>query len=145
MRYRKLRITWTVFCGIACVLLCALWVRSYWYGDYLEHFDSDGEGVELGSIRGVVYLSHTIDIARGVIPRWELGSYGVDYNVPAPWSFELDLSPIGLAAPHWLIATLSTFFVALPWLPRRFTTRTLLIALTLVAVALGAIVYATRQ
>ena len=33
MRYRKLRITWTVFCGIACVLLLALWARSYWWMD----------------------------------------------------------------------------------------------------------------
>lgn len=30
---RYLRITWTAFCGIACVLLILLWVRSYWIGD----------------------------------------------------------------------------------------------------------------
>src|SRR6476660_8286747 len=30
MRFRKLRIAWLVVCGIACVLLIALWVRSYW-------------------------------------------------------------------------------------------------------------------
>jgi len=28
MRFRKLRITWTVLCGIACVLLIVLWARS---------------------------------------------------------------------------------------------------------------------
>jgi uncharacterized SAM-binding protein YcdF (DUF218 family) len=28
MRYRKLRIAWSVVCGIACVLLVVLWVRS---------------------------------------------------------------------------------------------------------------------
>ena len=31
MRFRKLRIAWSVVCGIACVLLIALWVRSYWW------------------------------------------------------------------------------------------------------------------
>ena len=29
MRFRKLRIAWSVACGIACVLLIVLWVRSY--------------------------------------------------------------------------------------------------------------------
>ena len=29
MRFRKLRIAWTVTCGIVCVLLTVLWVRSY--------------------------------------------------------------------------------------------------------------------
>ena len=28
---RYLRITWTVFCGLVCVLLIVLWVRSYWW------------------------------------------------------------------------------------------------------------------
>jgi len=28
---RYLRILWTVFCGITCVLLIVLWVRSYYY------------------------------------------------------------------------------------------------------------------
>ena len=29
MRFRKLRIAWSVVCGVACVLLIVLWVRSY--------------------------------------------------------------------------------------------------------------------
>src|SRR5712671_2831573 len=33
MRFRKLRIAWSVACGIACVLLIVLWVRSYWWFD----------------------------------------------------------------------------------------------------------------
>src|SRR4051812_46463488 len=33
MRYRKLRIAWSVVWGIACVLLIALWVRSFSYWD----------------------------------------------------------------------------------------------------------------
>ena len=32
MRFRKLRIAWSVTWGIACVLLIVLWVRSYWWG-----------------------------------------------------------------------------------------------------------------
>jgi len=28
MKYRKLRITWSVGCGIACVMLIVLWIRA---------------------------------------------------------------------------------------------------------------------
>src|SRR3954449_8237078 len=34
MRFRKLRITWSVLWGLACVLLIVLWVRSYWWKDF---------------------------------------------------------------------------------------------------------------
>ncbi len=30
MRFRKLRIAWSVGCGVLCLLLIVLWVRSYW-------------------------------------------------------------------------------------------------------------------
>src|SRR6478736_9471608 len=33
MRFRKLRIAWSVGCGILCVLLIVLWVRSYRWCD----------------------------------------------------------------------------------------------------------------
>src|SRR4051812_15297253 len=33
MRYRKLRIAWSVGWGLAAVLLIVLWVRSYWCRD----------------------------------------------------------------------------------------------------------------
>src|SRR3954470_6536128 len=36
MKFRKLRIAWSVFCSLACVLLIVLWVRSYWYMDQLD-------------------------------------------------------------------------------------------------------------
>src|SRR5262245_50076384 len=33
MRFRKLRIAWSVGCGVLCVLLIVMWVRSYWWAD----------------------------------------------------------------------------------------------------------------
>src|SRR5213595_422032 len=36
MRFRKLRIAWSVICGLACVLTLVLWVLSYWYLDMLK-------------------------------------------------------------------------------------------------------------
>src|SRR4051812_31782842 len=40
MRFRKLRIAFSITCAIACVLLIGLWVRSYWqvYSLYENHY-----------------------------------------------------------------------------------------------------------
>jgi hypothetical protein len=50
----------------------------------------------------------------------------------------------GLILPHWLPVLVATAFGALPWLTWRFSLRTLLIATTLVAVALGLVAVAIR-
>ena len=39
MRFRKLQIAWSVACGIICLLLIGLWVRSYWWWDQYEVSD----------------------------------------------------------------------------------------------------------
>src|SRR5690348_8525325 len=36
MRFRKLRIAWSVVWGLAAVLLIVFWVRSYWHVDVLQ-------------------------------------------------------------------------------------------------------------
>src|SRR3954451_24224729 len=33
MRFRKLRIAWSMFCGLACLLLIVMCVRSYFWSD----------------------------------------------------------------------------------------------------------------
>jgi hypothetical protein len=40
MRYRKLRIAWSVACAIACLLLMALWVRSYAVLDFVHRHNA---------------------------------------------------------------------------------------------------------
>jgi hypothetical protein len=46
--------------------------------------------------------------------------------------------------PHWFLFGLSVMFAFCPWLPARFSLRTLLIGMTLVAVMLGLAIWATR-
>src|SRR6478609_5343646 len=36
-RFRNLRIAWSIMCGILCVLLIVLCVRSYWWTDLLAY------------------------------------------------------------------------------------------------------------
>jgi hypothetical protein len=83
MNYRKLRIAWSVLCGLAAVLLCVLWARDY-----------------------------------------------LDTRL---------LASLPYACPTLLLLA----FAAAPWTSGRsqFSLRTLLLALTLVAVVLGVIVW----
>src|SRR6478609_241719 len=46
MRFRKLRIAWSVGCGIACVLLIVLWVRSYWWFDNVNFSTTETKVVQ---------------------------------------------------------------------------------------------------
>ncbi len=51
-----------------------------------------------------------------------------------------------IVVPHWFLVLLSAAFAAAPWIrwSNRFSLRALLIGTTIVAVLLGAIVYAIR-
>jgi hypothetical protein len=79
MTFRKLRIAWSVGCGIACVLLIALWVRSY--SDSLmavwgSHYYFFGNGmVAYGRLREVavpLWSAVAITAAASAAPwfRW---------------------------------------------------------------------------
>src|SRR5262245_26868849 len=36
MKYRKLRIAWSITWGVMATLLCVLWVRSYWWDEAIQ-------------------------------------------------------------------------------------------------------------
>src|SRR6187549_3492704 len=55
MKYRKLRITWSVAWGVVAVLLCVLWVRSYTTWDRC-YWPGSNLGVQLNSDAGHIVL-----------------------------------------------------------------------------------------
>ena len=57
MRFRKLRIAWSVVWGLATVLLIVLWVRSLWEIDIYGNQLSDVNGFTLLSRNGAVYCA----------------------------------------------------------------------------------------
>ena len=156
MRFRKLRIVFSVTCGIACVLLTVLWVRSYWYWDSACDHISGTQGLELYSLRGKTYISYIRQIRPPDPERgWYCGSdliseYEAKYKerarLPGSLIWEFEGAMPYLSLPHSLYALVFATIAAVPWIhwSRRFRLRTLLIATTLVAVGLGAIVYAVR-
>jgi hypothetical protein len=150
MRYRKLRIAWSVAWGVVAILLIVLWVRSYWWGDVVHALDKNLIATSIGSNRGELYYSQIdwkLDVGAG-----HSSSHGWHYQSLPPFAQDkrqlVSLIRTGVAfrlgIAHWVLILLTSTITAIPWLPWRFSLRTLLIATALVAVLLGLIVWSVR-
>ena len=153
---RYLRIAVTLLSLTACVLLIALWVRSYWHHDIVRVPVSSNYILEAFQIRGRATFE-VFDNSSLVSPfrnpggwmsaplkgspnwaDWELRTATWGLNTPGARG-------VDVTVPHWfliLVIALLATLTWMPWLPWRFSLRTLLIATTLVAVALGIVVAA---
>ena len=150
MRFRKLRIAWSVGCGIACVLLIALWVRSYWKFDSVTVFLPTDCCVAGFTIDGVLQLAEFRNITS---PRWKfvpISGNAEDALRPRfeylGFDFSRNAGGYAIHLPFWFAILIVVCCGYSPWLPwsKRFSLRTLLIATTLVAAVLGLIVAALR-
>jgi hypothetical protein len=164
LRYsRQLRIAFSAVCGIACVLLLVLWVRSYWWDDILKVRMPDPQRqFMICSMLGGTQLYTTTVSPRVVWTHryWRIRTISVAAELEGldvPWlyrfgldrlyTFELFSRPDNpdhsriVALPHWMLVVTFTAFGVAPWIHWRFSLRTLLIATTLVAVGLGLVVW----
>ncbi len=161
MRFRKLRITWTVFCGIACVLLIALWVRSQRSVDLFFAPIGGKWCLMMGSIPGACGVSIVNNSGSPVDPVWrsesttsdkwwnEMGKNGRPFSsrVWGGFLYAHKSSNTGIIIPYWFLIPVALCLSAIPWIPQlrfRFSLLTLLIATTLVAVVLGLVVWLAR-
>jgi type VI protein secretion system component VasF len=123
------------------VLLIALWARSYMKCESL----SFNGGHRIASLGGSLFLDGNFVVLSGKLTASHRRMFGNELQyVTTDWSKVRARAGSGLQVPYWIVVfatlTLSTPF----WVRWRFSLRTLLIITTLVAVALGAIVYAVR-
>jgi hypothetical protein len=160
MKHRKLRFAWSVAWGIVAVLLVALWVRSY------HHHDVAYFRIPFTNVFGGDSRPGTIHVSSGNTPtpmRWGLDSeyltteqMKMTYRMSAPtdpmnevpnrlgFGFTHPFGWTTFVIPHWVPVLSSILFALVIWLPGRFSLRTLLIAITLAALALRGVVYFTR-
>jgi hypothetical protein len=135
---RFLRIAVSAVCGIVCVLLVVLWVRSYWWADILRV----GNGFVVISAPGAFGLDSP---PNDYVPKKLSAS---DFNAKSKWpsrvwgTFRFNTSPTHpyFCIPYWFATLLTaTFTVLASGIQRRsqFSVRTLLLATTLIAVVLG--------
>jgi hypothetical protein len=155
MRFRKLRIAWSVGCAIAGLLLIVLWVRSYWWMEGFRYGATESRGVIIESISGEVDFSYCLTTRRLPSRCWSTyvpTSYSTLQKLLlsnfSAKSFHRRFYPDGVltAVPYWFFVVSAGVVPGVPWIrwPKQFTLRTLLIATTLVAVVLGLIVRLSR-
>lgn len=154
---RYFRITWSILCGSAAVLLAVLWVRSYGgpgtgylpvpgvccrsaegilliarFGTTPKPPDKDKERISIMSFTDP-RMGKPIDVA----PNHKWGGFYFMFT---------DTSFYWMQAPYWFLIAVSGTFSAAPWIRQRvhFSLRTLLIVTTLIAVLLGLVVWSIR-
>ena len=169
MRFRKLRIAWSVVWSVLALLLVVLWVRSYWFFDQFVQRRSVTDYVAYTTFQGQFSFGTGNDpvlqqiftevwTRRGFrTVEWDAairGPVALFPSTPHPhdgqfirWpQYSNPFTGLGyteVLIPYWLPCLAAAALAAWPWLkwPKRFSLRTLLIATTLVAVALGMIVW----
>src|SRR2546423_1121564 len=121
MRFRKLRIAWSVVCGIACVLLIALWLRSYYVSHSLR-----------GGVAGRFHLSSQVNRGTLIIAVYDVSAHTTDESwviesdpifispmAPPVWKsffvFFVSLKPLAIAFPSWLAVAGIASISILPW------------------------------
>ncbi|MEX0610852.1 MAG: hypothetical protein WD738_05155 [Pirellulales bacterium] len=176
IKYRKLLIAFSAVCGLICLLLIGLWVRSYWRFDQFIRRVSTTNYVAFTSFQGQFAFGMSNDpLLRAVFKQtwarrgfrtseWDealRGPVAFFPSTPSPndtriitWPW-YDKHPFVVAPgttytevilPYWLLFLLVITLGAVLWFkwPKRFSLRTLLIAMTLVAVLLGAVLWAVK-
>jgi hypothetical protein len=149
MRFRKLRITWTAICGIACVLLIVLWVRSYNRTETVSKTNKNLISTTFGSGYGLAYFIRSDDSAVVFGNPFEAAEesgwkYSSVAGPPHKLGWKSDAKLLIVPVPYWCPVLLAAALATAPWLTRRFSLRTLLVATTLIAVVLGLIVWSIR-
>jgi hypothetical protein len=139
---RYLRIAFSATCLIACVLLIALWIRSYWWTEIFELPLTSKYSVTGGSFPGVCGMGFP-RVPLGWIYSWEpsKGTWQYDkYDFPSSLFGTFIFDSRSALVPCWFGVVMLAAGATLPWLRLRFSLRTLLIVTTLLAVVLGLIV-----
>jgi hypothetical protein len=145
---RALRIGWTAFCGIACLLLVVLWVRSY-----SQTWDNCDEFA--GSIYGTRF-SFSLEDGKLIFAAGRSRMYDVKtliwannhMRVLVPNGLVVANSSMGIAVWlwFWLAELLVAALPVLAWIQpsSRFNLRVLLLATTLSCLVFGAAMWALR-
>jgi hypothetical protein len=151
MNCRKLRIAWSVGCGMLCRLLIALWIRSHRYYDIFAT-NSPNPRLIIESVPGSFIIStapaydHQSRTIRHGWERFEMSRFReVGFRLPTYTGLGYVVRKNYFQMKYSWPVSLGLLILALVWVRpsrfgRRFSLRTLLIAATVVAVGLGLIV-----
>lgn len=146
---RGLRIAWSVWWAILCLLLLVVWVRSYWWRDLYSLRLAGSVCLEAQSAQGrmIVWLRHRPQTKRlmgfsaAVTQPFEPGR-----SDRIPWfDFYRFTNVDRLYTAHWFLTVLAGAVALLPWCPRRFGVRGLFVATTAVAILILLLAWVDRH
>lgn len=145
MRFRNLRVAWSVACVMLCVLTVRYWIRSYSVCDRI-HVPVLGSNSVISVVGTISISGRNADPGRG----WEMSSTPVSQMMPMigpgrSWAFGFDQSRIYLVFPHRIFVLIFTVLGAAPWIRWQFSLRSLFVFATLTTVILGAAAYVARR
>ena len=142
---RRVRIAVSVFLGVVAVALCVSWVQSYWWDDSLTVKIGD-RTIWVESLDGIIFMA--VDPHWYPYNRWFINeaSESRPNGLPRMMGFGLGedfTRGYFVAIPHWF-AILVTMALAASnnrSIRFQFSVRSILVAMTLVAVILGLAVW----
>jgi hypothetical protein len=154
MRFRKLRVAWSVLWLAICLLLAFCWHRYdgrtesgqffIWQQSGVGFLVSEGTAsVKFGKSPEVMLLLHELRL-----DSVSFISHDLSRPIPPPEPVRTQPRPrfyweLGyVRAPFWFWITIAAVIGAAPWTRPRFSLRTLLIAMTVCAAILGLAVWA---
>src|SRR5689334_16412257 len=141
MRFRKLRIVWSVVWSVAAVLLIVLWVRSYSHRTTSEILVTPSFRYYLHSFQGTVAIEKDFRefIGAEVMFIREESDYlpfvtGAGLKIIRGWNGTNSINAVCVS--YWLLLVANVIVAGASWVAwsKRFALRTLLIATTLVAI-----------
>jgi hypothetical protein len=149
MRFRKLRIAWSAGCGIACLILIVLWVRSHRSSDIIV--SNRWDPIVVVSHGHIFYdADYSYPWSRDIQPPYMIRSSDYWYQIQNIWNPDgsgLNINKFRKRISIWPFVFGSIAVATFPWLrwlKLRFGLRTMLIATTLVAVVLELVVWAMK-
>jgi hypothetical protein len=122
------------FALLAGVLL-VLWVRSYWRVDVVSR--SGGSLLVLSSINGNLRVYYEpVSRFPQVSNNWGMGSTTANARVPRSL-YRNDRNSRSVFVPYWCPVVAAAVGASLPFAKARFSLRTMMVGLSLVALVLG--------
>ena len=121
MRYRKLRIAWSVVMGIACVLLIVLWVRSYWIQYIVRVPVTSERSIAASSEVGHLWFAYQrfsntdwIEFDSGILSDDSAADFR---SWAGQLGFNLDNDAVGVAIylPDWFAILTASAISVIPW------------------------------
>jgi hypothetical protein len=158
MKYRKLRIAYSAICTTICLLLMVLWVRSYWWITNIQMPPVASRTLQCALYPGRMFVRSYPLRTQSDRAHWITDFSNIHRSQPR-YIQKLDASTfprLGLkfndwrpgstyvCFPYWFAIVVVGAISVVPWLRWRFSLRTLLVGMTVVAAILGAVFYAAN-